>query len=343
MSTIYDFSARDIHGADQPLSAYRGRVLLVVNVASKCGFTPQYSGLEDLYRALRDDGLTVLGFPCDQFGRQEPGNEAEILDFCTTQYDITFPLFAKIDVNGADADPLYRWLKGEKPGVFGTEGIKWNFTKFLVGRDGQVIKRYAPTDTPAGLKDDIVRALAAPAARIALAWPTRRASPSPARRPAAALPSPPPSAQRRQPAAHRVRLDDSGVGLGELGHALQDAVQVGDRAQHHARDEAVVARDLVAFHELRDLLDQPLDPPQLARQRPDAHDRLERVAQRHRVHVQGIGADHARFLQPPQAVGHARRGHADLARQVGGGGARVGRQRLDQAAVDTIQDGVFIF
>lgn len=164
MSTIYDFSARDIHGADQPLSAYRGRVLLVVNVASKCGFTPQYSGLEELYRALRDDGLTVLGFPCDQFGRQEPGNEAEILDFCTTQYDITFPLFAKIDVNGADADPLYRWLKGEKPGVFGTEGIKWNFTKFLVGRDGQVIKRYAPTDTPAGLKDDIVRALAAPAA-----------------------------------------------------------------------------------------------------------------------------------------------------------------------------------
>ena len=141
-----------------------GRVLLVVNVASKCGFTPQYSGLEELYRALRDDGLTVLGFPCDQFGRQEPGNEAEILDFCTTQYDITFPLFAKIDVNGANADPLYRWLKGEKPGVFGTEGIKWNFTKFLVGRDGQVIKRYAPTDTPAGLKDDIVRALAAPAA-----------------------------------------------------------------------------------------------------------------------------------------------------------------------------------
>jgi glutathione peroxidase len=162
MSTIFDFSARDIQGADQSLSQYRGRVLLVVNVASKCGFTSQYAGLEELYRSLRDDGLTVLGFPCDQFGHQEPGDEAEIRNFCATQYDITFPLYAKIDVNGADAHPLYRWLKGEKPGVFGTEGIKWNFTKFLVGRDGQVIKRYGPTDTPASLKEDIVRALSAP-------------------------------------------------------------------------------------------------------------------------------------------------------------------------------------
>ncbi|MGE6915556.1 glutathione peroxidase [Achromobacter kerstersii] len=162
MSTIFDFSARDINGAEQSLNTYRGRVLLVVNVASKCGFTPQYAGLEELYRSLRDDGLTVLGFPCDQFGHQEPGDESEIRNFCATQYDVTFPMYAKINVNGADAHPLYRWLKGEKPGVFGTEGIKWNFTKFLVGRDGQVIKRYAPTDTPAGLKDDIVRALSAP-------------------------------------------------------------------------------------------------------------------------------------------------------------------------------------
>ena len=162
MTTIHDFSARDIDGAEQSLAAYRGRVLLVVNVASKCGFTPQYAGLEELYRSYHDDGLTVLGFPCDQFGHQEPGNEAEIRDFCSMQYDITFPLFAKINVNGADAHPLYQWLKGEKPGVFGTAGIKWNFTKFLVGRDGQVIKRYAPTDTPAGLKDDIERALSAP-------------------------------------------------------------------------------------------------------------------------------------------------------------------------------------
>lgn len=162
MSTIHDFSARGIDGAEQSLDAYRGRVLLVVNVASKCGFTPQYEGLEELYRSLRDDGLTVLGFPCDQFGHQEPGDEAEIRDFCSTQYDVTFPLYAKINVNGADAHPLYQWLKSQKPGVFGTEGIKWNFTKFLVGRDGLVIKRYAPTDTPAGIRDDVTKALSAP-------------------------------------------------------------------------------------------------------------------------------------------------------------------------------------
>ncbi|MFD4840727.1 glutathione peroxidase [Achromobacter sp. NPDC058515] len=162
MSTIHDFSARGIDGAEQSLNAYRGRVLLVVNVASKCGFTPQYAGLEELYRSFRDDGLTVLGFPCDQFGHQEPGDEAEIQNFCATQYDITFPLYAKINVNGADAHPLYQWLKGERPGVFGTEGIKWNFTKFLVGRDGLVIKRYGPTDTPAGIRDDIAKALSAP-------------------------------------------------------------------------------------------------------------------------------------------------------------------------------------
>ncbi|WP_313620067.1 glutathione peroxidase [Achromobacter sp.] len=161
MSTIHDFSARAIDGTEQSLGTYRGRVLLVVNVASKCGFTPQYSGLEELYRTLKDDGLTVLGFPCDQFGHQEPGDEAEIRNFCSTQYDITFPLYAKIDVNGPNAHPLYQWLKGEKPGVFGTEGIKWNFTKFLVGRDGRVIKRYAPTDTPTSIREDVVTALSA--------------------------------------------------------------------------------------------------------------------------------------------------------------------------------------
>lgn len=163
MTTLFDFSARDIHGEEQALDAYRGKVVLVVNVASKCGFTPQYAGLEELYRAFKDEGLVILGFPCDQFGHQEPGDAAAIQSFCSTQYDITFPLFAKINVNGADASPVYRWLKGEKPGVFGTESIKWNFTKFLVGRDGHVIKRYGSTETPASLKDDITRALASAA------------------------------------------------------------------------------------------------------------------------------------------------------------------------------------
>jgi len=158
MSTIYDFSATDIQGNEQSLEAYRGQVLLVVNVASQCGFTPQYAGLEALYRDYQTAGLTVLGFPCDQFGHQEPGDEAAIQNFCTAEYGVTFPMFAKIEVNGANAHPLYRWLKGEKPGVLGTEGIKWNFTKFLVGRNGQVIKRYAPTDKPASLKDDILQA-----------------------------------------------------------------------------------------------------------------------------------------------------------------------------------------
>lgn len=163
MSTIYDFSARGIDGAERPLDAYRGRVLLVVNVASKCGFTPQYAGLEALYRKYREAGLTVLGFPCDQFGHQEPGDEAAIREFCSTQYDVSFPLYAKIEVNGDAAHPLYRWLKQEKPGLLGTDRIKWNFTKFLVGRDGRPIKRYAPTDTPASLTGAIEKALAASA------------------------------------------------------------------------------------------------------------------------------------------------------------------------------------
>jgi glutathione peroxidase len=148
MTTVYDFNATDIDGRERGLREFAGRALLIVNVASKCGFTPQYRGLETLWRKHRDRGFAVLGFPCDQFGRQEPGDENEIKAFCSTRYDVTFPLFAKIEVNGAGAHPLYRWLKGEQAGVFGTEAIKWNFTKFLVDRSGQVVKRFAPADTP---------------------------------------------------------------------------------------------------------------------------------------------------------------------------------------------------
>jgi glutathione peroxidase len=148
MSSAYDFTAKTIDGADQPLSDYRGKTLLVVNVASKCGFTPQYAGLEALYRKLKDRGFAVLGFPCDQFGHQEPGDENEIKKFCTLNYAVSFPLYAKIEVNGDNAHPLYKWLKSEKAGILGTEAIKWNFTKFLIDRDGRVHKRFAPTDTP---------------------------------------------------------------------------------------------------------------------------------------------------------------------------------------------------
>ena len=156
--SLYDISARDITGKDRSLADYRGKVLLVVNVASRCGFTPQYTGLEALYRKYHDRGFEVLGFPCNQFGSQEPGSEVEISTFCSTTYDVSFPLFAKVDVNGADAHPLYRLLKGEKPGILGTEAIKWNFTKFLVNRQGEVVKRYAPTDKPEDL-DGAVAAL----------------------------------------------------------------------------------------------------------------------------------------------------------------------------------------
>ena len=148
MTTAYDFTAQDLDGTDQPLDAFRGKALLVVNVASKCGFTPQYAGLEALYRRHKDEGLEVLGFPCDQFGHQEPGNADEIKDFCSLTYDVTFPMFAKIDVNGAKAHPLWKWMKEQKSGILGLEGIKWNFTKFLIDRTGQVVKRYAPTYTP---------------------------------------------------------------------------------------------------------------------------------------------------------------------------------------------------
>jgi glutathione peroxidase len=159
MASIYDFSAKTIEGNEQKLDAYRGKALLVVNVASKCGFTPQYEGLEALYRTFEDKGFAVLGFPCDQFGHQEPGNEDEIRNFCSLNYDVTFPMFAKIDVNGTDAHPIYRYLKSEAKGLLGSEAIKWNFTKFLVGRDGAVLKRYAPTDTPKSIEGDVAAAL----------------------------------------------------------------------------------------------------------------------------------------------------------------------------------------
>ena len=155
MASIYDFSASDIDGRERSLGEFQGKALLVVNVASKCGFTPQYKGLEQLQRDFAGQGFDVLGFPCDQFGHQEPGDEAEIKNFCSLNYDVRFPLFAKIDVNGADAHPLYKYLKKEAKGLLGSEAIKWNFTKFLVDKDGNVVKRYAPTDTPEAIGKDL--------------------------------------------------------------------------------------------------------------------------------------------------------------------------------------------
>jgi glutathione peroxidase len=152
---IHDIAARRIDGAERNLSEFKGKVLLIVNVASRCGFTPQYTGLEALYRKYKERGLAVLAFPCNQFGSQEPGSEAEIGDFCSTNFDVTFPMFAKVDVNGAGAHPLYQFLKSEKPGVLGTEAIKWNFTKFLVNRQGDVVKRFAPNEKPEVLSTDI--------------------------------------------------------------------------------------------------------------------------------------------------------------------------------------------
>lgn len=161
--TVYDFHAKSIDGSEVSLAAYRGSVLLIVNVASKCGFTPQYTGLEALYKKYKDQGLVVLGFPCNQFGGQEPGVESEILSFCDLQFGVTFPLFAKIDVNGPNAHPLYGFLKTAKPGILGTEGIKWNFTKFLIDRKGEPIHRYAPTDKPDAIDPDVQSALNSPA------------------------------------------------------------------------------------------------------------------------------------------------------------------------------------
>jgi len=159
VTTLYDFTVDDIGGKPVKLDRYKGKVLLVVNTASKCGFTPQYKGLEALYRKYKDKGLEVLGFPCNQFGAQEPGSEQEIATFCETNYDVTFPMFAKVDVNGDNAAPLYRYLKSAKPGLLGTEAIKWNFTKFLVDRSGNVVARYAPNDTPESLEGDVAKAL----------------------------------------------------------------------------------------------------------------------------------------------------------------------------------------
>ena len=159
MTSIYDFTARDIDGKERSLSEFRGKLLLIVNVASQCGFTPQYKGLEELHRKYADKGVEVLGFPCNQFGKQEPGDAEEIKNFCSLTYDVTFPIFAKIDVNGPQAHPLYQYLEREKRGFLGTKNIKWNFTKFLVSRDGQVLGRFAPSFTPEQLDGVIAEAL----------------------------------------------------------------------------------------------------------------------------------------------------------------------------------------
>ena len=148
MTRLSDFTLPLLDGTDQPLAAYDGKVLLIVNVASKCGLTPQYRGLEALYRQHRDKGFVILGFPCNQFAGQEPGTAAEIAAFCSTTYDVTFPIFARIDVNGDTAHPLYQWLKASAPGLLGSEAIKWNFTKFLIDRQGHVVERFAPTTEP---------------------------------------------------------------------------------------------------------------------------------------------------------------------------------------------------
>jgi glutathione peroxidase len=158
--SLYDIEAKTISGETRSLAAYRGKTLLVVNVASRCGFTPQYAGLESLYRKYKNHGLVVLGFPCDQFGHQEPGTETDIQQFCTSTYDITFPLFAKIDVNGPGTHPLYELLKSARPGVLGTERIKWNFTKFLVNARGEVVERYSPRDTPEQIESAVSALLA---------------------------------------------------------------------------------------------------------------------------------------------------------------------------------------
>ena len=155
MSSIYDFTAQTLDGAPAPMNAYRGRVVLIVNTASKCGFTPQYEGLEALHKKYGGKGLTILGFPCNQFGAQEPGDAAEIASFCALTYDVSFPMMSKIDVNGPSTHPLYAYLKAEKKGLLGSQSIKWNFTKFLVDRSGKVVARYAPTDKPESLEGAI--------------------------------------------------------------------------------------------------------------------------------------------------------------------------------------------
>jgi glutathione peroxidase len=159
MASVYDFTMKDLSGKPVKLDRYRGKVLLIVNTASKCGYTPQYHGLEQMYESLHDKGLEVLGFPCNQFGEQEPGGADEIQSFCETNYGVKFPMFAKIDVNGDNAAPLYQHLKKAQPGLLGTEAIKWNFTKFLVDRNGKVVARYAPKDTPESIRADVEKLL----------------------------------------------------------------------------------------------------------------------------------------------------------------------------------------
>ena len=161
MASVHDFEAQQIDGSVVPLSRFRGQPLLIVNTASACGFTPQFAGLQELHRTYGPRGLVVLGFPCNQFGQQDPGSNAEIAQFCQVNYGVDFPMMAKVDVNGPQAHPLYRWLTTEAPGLLGSKAIKWNFTKFLVGKDGRVIRRYAPQDAPAKLAKDIEAALAA--------------------------------------------------------------------------------------------------------------------------------------------------------------------------------------
>ncbi len=160
-ASIYDFSALSITGQRADLSTQRGKVLLIVNTASACGFTPQFAGLEALWEEYRDRGLVVVGFPSNEFGAQDPGSNDEIASFCSLNYGVSFPMMAKVDVNGRAAHPLWKWLTAEAPGLLGSKGVKWNFTKFLVGRDGHVIKRYAPTDKPESLRKDIEAALSA--------------------------------------------------------------------------------------------------------------------------------------------------------------------------------------
>jgi glutathione peroxidase len=160
MKTIYDFEAAQMNGQSMSLAPLRGQVILIVNTASACGFTPQFGGLEKLHQAYESQGLRVMGFPCNQFGSQDPGSNADIANFCQSNYGVTFPMMEKIEVNGSSAHPLYQWLCAEAPGLLGSKAIKWNFTKFLVGRDGRVLKRYAPMDKPENLKADIEAALA---------------------------------------------------------------------------------------------------------------------------------------------------------------------------------------
>ncbi len=157
---IYEFTCRTMSGEDKPLSEFQGKVLLIVNTASKCGFTPQFAGLEALHEKYADQGLAILGFPCNQFGRQDPGSNEEIQEFCQLNYGVSFPMFSKIEVNGPETAPLYQFLKEAAPGALGTKAIKWNFTKFLVNRDGKVIRRYAPKDTPEKIERDLQQLLA---------------------------------------------------------------------------------------------------------------------------------------------------------------------------------------